>query len=60
MQERMIHMKPLKVRISLTLDEDIVEQVKHLAEEDDRSLSQYINLLLREHIRTQEKDKEEN
>ncbi len=53
-------MKPLKVRISLTLDEDIVEQVKHLAEEDDRSLSQYINLLLREHIRTQEKDEEEN
>ena len=53
-------MKPLKARISLTLDEDIVEQMKHLAEEDDRSLSQYINLLLREHIRVKGQEREEN
>lgn len=45
-------LKPLKARISLTLDEDIVEQMKRLAEEDDRSLSQYINLILRDHIRS--------
>ena len=43
-------MKPLKIRTSITLDEDIYEKIKMLAENDDRSLSSYINLLLREHI----------
>lgn len=43
-------MKPLKVKISITLDEDIIEKVKTLAENDDRSLSQYINLVLRNHV----------
>lgn len=44
-------MKPLKQRVSLTLDEDIVEKIKILAEDCDRSLSQYINLILKEHLR---------
>ena len=44
-------MKPLKVKVSITLDEDIYEKAKLLAEEDDRSLSSYINLLLRDRIR---------
>ena len=43
-------MKPLKVKVGITLDEDIVEKVRRLAENDDRSLSQYINLVLREHL----------
>lgn len=43
-------MKPLKSKVSITLDEDIIEQIKALAEKDDRSFSQYINLVLREHI----------
>lgn len=43
-------MKPLKTKISITIDEDILEIVKHLAENDDRSLSQYINLVLKNHI----------
>ena len=47
-------MKPLKTHISITLDVDIYEKTKRLAEEDDRSLSSYINLLLREHIRALE------
>lgn len=44
-------MKPLKSRFSITLDEDIAEKVKTLAEEDDRSFSQYINMVLREWIK---------
>ena len=48
-------MKPLKARISITLDEDVLEKAKELAEEDGRPLSQYINLVLRQHIRDQEK-----
>ncbi|WP_027399741.1 ribbon-helix-helix protein, CopG family [Anaerovorax odorimutans] len=43
-------MKPLKVKVSVTLDSDIVDKLKDLAEQDDRSFSQYINLLLRNHL----------
>ena len=50
-------MKPLKVNISLTLDEDVLTEVRRLAEEDDRSLSSYINLLLRDRIRAWEAGK---
>ncbi|MBR2223217.1 MAG: ribbon-helix-helix protein, CopG family, partial [Christensenellaceae bacterium] len=44
-------MKPLKKKVSITIDEDIMEKIKVLAEEEDRSFSQYINLVLKEHIR---------
>lgn len=43
-------MKPLKEKISITIDSDILEIVKDLAERDDRSLSQYINLILKKHL----------
>ncbi len=43
-------MKPLKQKISVSLDEDIILKVKELSEVDDRSVSQYINLLLKEHL----------
>ena len=44
-------MKPLKEKISITIDGDLVEILRQKAEEDDRSLSQYINLVLKEHIK---------
>lgn len=43
-------MKPLKTKVSITLDEDIIEKIKELAENEDRSFSQYINLVLKEHL----------
>jgi len=43
-------MKPLKEKISITLDGPILEQVQVLAEEQDRSVSSYINLVLKEHL----------
>lgn len=43
-------MKPLKQKISITIDSDTLEKVKILAENNDRSLSQYINIVLKEHI----------
>ena len=49
-------MRPLKKSISLTLDEDIIEQVKSLAEDSDRSVSQYVNLVLKEHLKKKEKE----
>ena len=42
-------MKPLKEKISITIDNDILEKLRQEAEKDDRSLSQYINLVLRKH-----------
>ncbi len=44
-------MKPLKEKISITIDGDVLEKLRIKAEADDRSLSQYINLVLKEHIK---------
>ena len=43
-------MKPLKEKVSITLDSDIIKKLKDLAEDDDRSFSQYINMVLKEWI----------
>lgn len=43
-------MRPLKEKISITVDSDIVQKIKAFAESDDRSFSQYINMVLKEHI----------
>lgn len=43
-------MKPLKAKVSITLDSDIIEIIKDLAEQDDRSFSQYINIVLKEYV----------
>lgn len=47
----MIVLKPLKEKISITIDSDILEEIKAKAEYDDRSLSQYINIVLKQHIK---------
>lgn len=44
-------MKPLKTKVSITLDSDIIEQIRQLAESDDRSFSQFINLVLKEYLK---------
>lgn len=44
-------MKPLKDKVSITIDGDILQELRVLAEECDRSLSQYINLVLKEHLK---------
>lgn len=43
-------MKPLKEKISITVDSDLLLKLRQLADEDDRSLSQYINIVLKKHI----------
>ncbi len=48
-------MKPLKEKISITIDSDVLEKIRIMAEEDDRSLSQYINIVLKDHIKTTKK-----
>ncbi len=44
-------MKPLKIKVSITLDSEIIDEIKALAEEDDRSFSQYVNLVLKEYLK---------
>lgn len=52
-------MKPLKTKVSITLDSNLIEKVKELAEKDDRSFSQYINLIIRDYLKEKER-KESN
>lgn len=47
-------MKPLKTKVSITLDSSIIDAIKILADQDDRSFSQYINLVLKEHLQKKE------
>ncbi len=49
-------MKPLKEKVSITLDNDIVEKIKLLAEEDERSFSQYINKVLKDYLKSKNND----
>ena len=43
-------MKPLKTKISITLDDPILLRIRELAEYEDRSVSRYINLVLKKHF----------
>ena len=43
-------MKPLKEKISITIDSDILVKLKENADNDNRSLSQYINLILKKSL----------
>lgn len=52
-------MKPLKSKVSITLDSDMIEKLKVIAEKDDRSFSQYINVVLKNHLEKTEGSKRE-
>ncbi len=47
-------MKPLKEKISITLDSDLLEKLKIKAEQECRPLSQYINLILKRFVESEE------
>ena len=49
-------MKPLKEKISITIDSDLLKELKEEAEKDDRSLSQYINIILRKYLKAKNED----
>ena len=48
-------MKPIKTSVSITLDDPILNRVKQLAEQEDRSLSSSINLVLKAHLEALDK-----
>ena len=43
-------MRPLKTRVSLTIDENLFSELKMQAEKEERSLSQFVNMILKEHL----------
>lgn len=47
--------KPLKTQISITIDDPILEKIKERAELQDRSVSSYINLVMKKHFDQLEK-----
>lgn len=51
-------MKPLKTSVSITIDAPILDRVRYLSEMEDRSLSSYINLVLRKHLEGIERKKD--
>lgn len=51
-------MKPLKTKISITIDEPVLEQIRRQAENSDRSVSSYINLVLKAHLEKRNAPKE--
>ncbi len=51
----MNNQRPLKNKISITIDSDVEEAIRILAEKDDRSFSQYINRVLKKHVEDTEK-----
>ena len=50
-------MKPLKEKISITVDGDVLERAKKESESQDRSLSQFINLVLKEYFKKKDTEK---
>ena len=52
-------MKPVKEKVSITLDWDLLAKLRELAEDCDRSLSQYINIAMKEHVKRIEENKEQ-
>ena len=43
-------MKPLKEKISITIGSDLLAKLRERAEEDDRSVSGFINLILKKYL----------
>jgi len=52
-------MKPLKKKVSITIDEEVDENIRILADKNSRSFSQYINLVLKRHVEHMKKKEKE-
>ena len=49
-------MKPLKEKISITIDPELLAELRKEAERDERSLSQFINIILKKYISSLDED----
>lgn len=46
----MYDQRPLKTKMSISIDSDVERALKELSQRDDRSVSQYINRVLKQHL----------
>lgn len=53
-------MKPLKEKISITVDGEVLKQIRHKADYYERSLSQFINIILKDYLKNGDSRKEIN
>ena len=44
----------MKKNVSLTLEVEVIEGIRKLAEENDRSFSQYVNSVLKRYLKSRE------
>lgn len=44
--------KPLKEKISISIDPDVLEELRKEALREERSLSQFINIVLKKYIKS--------
>lgn len=44
-----------KTKISITLDSDLLEVLRECADKDDRNLSQFINLILKNFLKKEQR-----
>ena len=44
----------MKKNVSLTLEVEVIEGIRKLAEENDRSFSQYVNIMLKRYLKSRE------
>ena len=51
--------KPLKEKISITIDGDLLAELRQMSDKYDRSLSQLINLILKHHVSNESDSPEE-
>ena len=51
-------MKDSKKQISITLDAALLKEIRLLAQEENRTLSGYINTVLKAHVESQRRDGE--
>lgn len=47
-----------KKKTSITLDADVVNQIRELAEASDRTFSQYVNLVLKRYLKSRKESGE--
>ena len=44
----------MKKNVSLTLEVEVIEGIRKLAEDNDRSFSQYVNIVLKRYLKSRE------
>ena len=47
--------RPLKSKVSITLDDEVIQQIRSWSIEEDNSFSRYINRVLKQHIEQKRK-----